>query len=304
MTPSSTSSVWEGAIAGAVAGGATRMLAAPLDLLKIRFQVHKSPTPSHGMGRRLIRAIMHIYREEGVRTFWRGNVAATGLWVSYSAIQFGCYQALQNSIVHHDHSLSWIWYSGSGAVAGVLATVVTYPLDLCRTVLASQGVPKAFPTMRHFASHMYATQGVRGFFQGLSPTVLQIAPYMGLSFGIYSTLADLSTNHPILQAVGNGAIAGFVSKLLVYPLDTVKKRMQMQGIPRHEVYGAAIPRYASSWRCALDILRHEGLHGLYKGTVPSLIKSGVTHSCTFTVYEATATALRSVGVVPMVHREA
>ncbi|EQC34172.1 hypothetical protein SDRG_08380 [Saprolegnia diclina VS20] len=287
-----TSSVWEGAVAGAVAGGATRVLAAPLDLLKIRFQVHAAPSTPHDLGTRLVRAVTHIYGEEGVRTFWRGNVAATGLWVSYAAIQFACYQSLQNAIVRHDHTLSWVWYSGSGAIAGVVATVATYPLDLCRTVLASQGVPKVFPNMRSFASHMYATQGPRGFFQGLSPTVLQIAPYMGLSFGIYSTLADLSTTHPVLHAVGNGAIAGFVSKLIVYPLDTIKKRMQMQGIPRPAAYGAAIPRYASSWRCGLDILRREGIAGLYKGTVPSLIKSGVTHSCTFTVYEATASALR------------
>ncbi|OQS05494.1 Mitochondrial Carrier (MC) Family [Thraustotheca clavata] len=284
--------MWEGVVSGAVAGAATRLIAAPLDLVKIRLQVHQAPMQTPEFGERLLKAIVRIYGEEGLRTFWRGNVAATGLWVSYSGIQFGCYQALQNTITNHDHKLSWIWYSGSGAIAGVVATMATYPLDLCRTVLASQGVPKAFPTMHAFASHIYTTQGLKGFFQGLSPTIFQIAPYMGISFGIYSTLSDISSKHPILQAIGNGAVAGFMSKLIVYPLDTVKKRMQMQGIPRHEAYGAAIPRYTSSWRCAHDILRHEGVAGFYKGTVPSLIKSGVSHSCTFTVYEITASILR------------
>ncbi|RHX97198.1 hypothetical protein DYB25_001051 [Aphanomyces astaci] len=290
-------------VAGAVAGGLTRVIAAPLDLLKIRFQVQVGANathfPKHYTG--LAHALSTIYREEGLRTFWRGNIAATVLWVSYSGVQFGTYQALHNILMDGDGRNHWAWNSVIGATSGVVATVSTYPFDRCRTVMSSQGVPKVYRNMRHFFAASIHREGIKGgLYKGLGPTVSQIIPYMGLSFGIYATLSEItaSATHSrfrwVLQTVGNGAIAGFVSKLLVYPLDTIKKRMQMQGVPRHADYGHTIPSYASAVHCGRDIFRHEGLYGLYKGTIPSLLKSMLTHSCTFTIYELTAQSLHNL----------
>ncbi|GMF14219.1 unnamed protein product [Phytophthora lilii] len=201
--------------------------------------------------------------------------------------------------------------AANGAVAGVTATVVTYPLDLFRTAFASQGMPKRFPTMQSLAVHMWTTQGLRGFYSGLGATIFQIAPYMGLSFGIYSTLNEVSVKYRSKQAegdadawmplstalsyVGSGAAAGLLSKLAVYPLDTVKKRMQMRHVPRCATYGV-IPIYSTSWACFFDVLGREGIRGLYKGTVPSLLKSVVAASSTFATYELTLEVLRHVSM--------
>lgn len=273
-------------------------------------------------------ALRSIHSEEGLRSFWRcvrryqsssrspsaapvtltlthihsfsGNLAATGLWVSYSAIQFGCYRRLtglwsDRVCDRYPAVVSTL----NGALAGVVATALTYPLDLFRTILASQGVPKPFPTLQSLATHTYATQGVRGFYSGLGATLVQIAPYMGLSFGLYASLnarvvdrtphASYAAN--ALSFVGAGAVAGLLSKLAVYPLDTVKKRMQMRQVPRCASYGV-VPHYASSVACLQAIVRYEGLRGLYKGTGPSLVKAVVTHSATFATYELTLVAFR------------
>lgn len=231
-----------------------------------------------------------------------GNLAATGLWVSYSAIQFGCYRSLnslwsERFVERHGATVSTL----NGALAGVVATATTYPLDLFRTIFASQGVPKQFPTMRSLAVHTWATRGVRGFYSGLGTTLFQIAPYMGLSFGIYASLNSAAAAHldmahasalaVALSYVGTGAIAGLLSKLAVYPLDTLKKRMQMRQVPRCASYGV-IPHYETSFECLRVILRHEGLRGLYKGTAPSLVKSVVAHSSTFATYEVALLALQ------------
>lgn len=243
----------------------------------------------------------------------RGNLAATGLWVSYSAIQFGCYRSLngvwpEHLRERHSTAVSML----NGALSGVVATATTYPLDLFRTIFASQGVPKEFPTMASLVTHTWEARGVRGFYSGLSATLFQIAPYMGLSFGIYSSLntvtakrmdmAHSSALAVALSYVGTGAAAGLLSKLAVYPLDTVKKRMQMRQVPRCASYGV-IPHYESSWACMRDILAHEGLHGLYKGTSPSLIKSVVTHSSTFATYEMALVALQKFSAHDNTHEE-
>lgn len=298
------SSSSDAAIAGAVAGGITRLIAAPFDLVKIRFQVQRAPiSTAHSDAKYVsfLQSLRSIHAEEGAKSFWRGNLAATGLWISYSSIQFGSYKQLQSVwpaefAERHKTVVS----SVNGATAGVIATIITYPLDLFRTVFASQGTPKPFPTMQSLASHTLRTRGVIGFYSGLGPTLFQIAPYMGLSFGIYSTLngmvADSALDAPTgsirwaLSYVGTGAAAGLVSKLAVYPLDTIKKRMQVRDITRCESYGV-IPNYPTSWTCFKDILQREGVIGFYKGTWPSLLKSLVTHSSTFAAYEITLVAV-------------
>lgn len=279
-------------------------------------QIHRSAAirAQHPRGRRaqgLLAVRRRLYHAGGAQCSLTasgscvnsGNLAATGLWVSYSAIQFGTYRELTTLCPEHlrrDHNT--IVSTANGALAGVLATAVTYPLDLCRTVFASQGVPKRFPTMQSFVVHTWRTRGVVGFYSGLSPTLLQIAPYMGLSFGIYSSLNALVAEKrelPIsglsyaLSLIGTGAVAGLLSKLVVYPMDTVKKRMQLRSVPRCASYGV-IPHYETSWACAVDILQREGVLGLYKGTLPSLAKSVVTHSTTFATYEAALVLLQHI----------
>uniref|UniRef100_A0AAV1USD5 Mitochondrial thiamine pyrophosphate carrier 1 n=1 Tax=Peronospora matthiolae TaxID=2874970 RepID=A0AAV1USD5_9STRA len=312
----SATTATEAALAGAVSGGVTRLVAAPFDLLKIRFQVQPTPRftnkPVKLQYDGLLQAVRSIYAEEGVRTFWRGNLAASALWVGYSALQFATYRTLTRCWEQDQDSTAaatppFRVSALNGAIAGVTAAVATYPLDLFRTAFASQGMPKRFPTMRSLAMHIWTSQGVRGFYSGLGATTFQIAPYMGLSFSIYSTLNEVASKHRskkesgaintwtslsrALSYVGSGAVAGLLSKLAVYPLDTVKKRMQMRHVPRSEAYGV-IPMYSSSWRCFVDVLQREGVRGLYKGTVPSLLKSVVSASATFATYELTLEVLQ------------
>ncbi|POM69993.1 Mitochondrial Carrier (MC) Family, partial [Phytophthora palmivora] len=101
-------STTEAAVAGAVSGvicssferiksltaGVTRLVAAPLDLIKIRFQVQPAPVAGHIEAKYagLLQAVRSIYAEEGLRSFWRGNLAASGLWIGYSALQFASYR--------------------------------------------------------------------------------------------------------------------------------------------------------------------------------------------------------------------
>ena len=87
-------------VAGAGAGGVSRVLVAPLDLVKIRMQLpgcSRATTPAAS----LHDTVRLIYAEEGLRTFWRGNVPAMCLWMSYSAVQFSCFHGLKRLICNY-----------------------------------------------------------------------------------------------------------------------------------------------------------------------------------------------------------
>ncbi|KAH9683409.1 mitochondrial thiamine diphosphate carrier 2 [Citrus sinensis] len=190
------------ASAGAIAGGISRTVTSPLDVIKIRFQVQLEPTtswallnghisrPSKYTG--MFQATKDIFREEGLWGFWRGNVPALLMVMPYTAIQFTVLHKLKtfaagsSKAENHINLSAYLSYV-SGALAGCAATVGSYPFDLLRTILASQGEPKVYPTMRSAFVDIISTRGFRGLYAGLSPTLVEIIPYAGLQFGTYDT---------------------------------------------------------------------------------------------------------------------
>ena len=78
---------WHKIVAGAVAGGGARFFTL-LDLLRIRRQLY--PT-SNGEQHVCVSGASPVQRQVFRALFWRGNVAATYLWMGYSAIQFSIY---------------------------------------------------------------------------------------------------------------------------------------------------------------------------------------------------------------------
>ncbi|KAI4311152.1 hypothetical protein MLD38_036070 [Melastoma candidum] len=314
--------------AGAIAGGISRTITSPLDVIKIRFQVQLEPTSTWALVRNdvyqrskytgILQASRDIFREEGFPGFWRGNVPALLMVMPYTAIQFTVlhkiktFAAGSSKTEDHLHLSPYLSYV-SGALAGCAATVGSYPFDLLRTVLASQGEPKVYPNMRSALLDIVETRGVRGLYAGLSPTLVEIVPYAGLQFGTYDTFKRwakvwnhyrasqdgiTSTDDALssFQLFLCGLAAGTCAKLVCHPLDVVKKRFQIEGLKRHPRYGARVE--PSAYKNMLDaiqqILRCEGWAGLYKGIVPSTVKAAPAGAVTFVAYEYVSDWLESI----------
>lgn len=165
---------WHNAMAGAVAGAGARLLIAPLDLIRIRAQLERRdvyPRPS------ILTRLTNVYRGEGgIKALFRGNLAASYLWVGYTTVQFYVYGTIKQKldIIRQEQKELLISSDGkdnfvngvrqqqeeqhlkmtmmmafltsptaiafiSGATAGVCATIATYPFDITRTVFAARG---------------------------------------------------------------------------------------------------------------------------------------------------------------------
>ncbi|KAK7289949.1 hypothetical protein RIF29_04012 [Crotalaria pallida] len=312
------------ASAGAISGGISRTVTSPLDVIKIRFQVQLEPTSSWTLVRKdlsapskytgMLQATKDIFREEGIRGFWRGNVPALLMVMPYTAIQFTVLHKLKSfasgstKTENHINLSPYLSYV-SGAFAGCAATVGSYPFDLLRTILASQGEPKVYPNMRSALIDILRTRGFRGFYAGLSPTLVEIIPYAGLQFGTYDTFKrwTMAWNHlhysttteedslSSFQLFLCGLAAGTCAKLVCHPLDVVKKRFQIEGLQRHPRYGARVEHraYRNMSDALKRILQAEGWAGLYKGIVPSTVKAAPAGAVTFVAYELTSDWLES-----------
>lgn len=78
----------------------------------------------------------------------------------------------------------------------------------------------------------------------------------------------------------SGALAGFISGILVCPLDVTKTRLQAQGLQSSEnLYYKGVVGTMST------IVRDEGVRGLYKGLVPIILGYFPTWTIYFSVYE-------------------
>lgn len=448
---------WHNIVAGAAAGAGARLLTAPLDLLKIRRQLYyNNPSKAaaaaaaevakNGVNTNngggipgVFSSLKQIAKSEGgIRSLFRGNVAATYLWIGYAAVQFGLYARTSeylsafastgNSTVgnhnskgslpssssaaapagashHHHHrqhhpflpfpfhntqapsvlksALEGIASNPSavafcaGATAGVCATLATYPFDICRTTFAAVGLNSAGgagggggggsvgaaavtnvigtgrtmigaggsnnnnnmgkmmrppKTVYEFVHSMYHVRGIRGFYAGSGPALVQIIPYMGINFALFDyftrvlATSTTSAKSKQLKRVGDaglaGVIAGGTSKLLVYPMDTVKKRLQAQAfmgvvsgggggggtgglaaaastassssVGVFAGAGGEFVKYRGMMDCLVTIIREEGVPALYKGLVPTVMKSMVGTGCSFAFFTLTKNTLERI----------
>ncbi|KAI0974548.1 mitochondrial dicarboxylate carrier protein [Xylaria arbuscula] len=287
--------------AGATAGLISRFVIAPLDVVKIRLQLqsHSLSDPlSHAnlrgspVYKGTIPTLQHILRHEGITGLWKGNVPAELMYVSYAAVQFTAYRSttlLLHRVAGDGNRLPQAVESFiSGAAAGATATATTYPLDLLRTRFAAQGNDRVYTSLRRAIWEIRRDEGVRGFFRGLAPGLAQIVPLMGIFFAIYETarlpLARLDLPWGSGDATA-GVLASVVAKTGVFPLDLVRKRIQVQGPTRSRYVHRNIPEYAGTIQTIRQILTQEGVRGLYRGLTVSLMKAAPASAVTMWTYE-------------------
>ncbi|KAG5750377.1 hypothetical protein H9Q69_008781 [Fusarium xylarioides] len=283
--------------AGAIAGLVSRFVVAPLDVVKIRLQLqpHSLHDPVAALRnapayRGAFATLKHILKHEGLTGLWKGNVPAELMYVCYGAVQFTTYRSatlfLRTAFPSRlpDAAESFI----AGAASGAAATTVTYPLDLLRTRFAAQGRHRVYQSLRSAVWDIKRDEGWRGFFRGIGPGLGQIIPFMGIFFVTYESLRTSLEGLHMPWGSGDataGMCASILSKTAVFPLDLVRKRIQVQGPARQQYIYQNIPEYSTAWGALSRILRTEGFRGLYKGLTISLLKSAPASAVTLWTYE-------------------
>ncbi len=79
---------------------------------------------------------------------------------------------------------------------------------------------------------------MRAFYKGWLPSVIGVVPYVGLNFAVYETLKDMELKRRgltderdlgVATRLTCGALAGSVGQTVAYPLDVVRRRLQVTG---------------------------------------------------------------------------
>ncbi|KLO17273.1 mitochondrial carrier [Schizopora paradoxa] len=198
----------------------------------------------------------------------------------------------------------------AGAGGGLVASVVTCPLDVIKTKLQAQHARHGDIAYKGIAStvkHILRVDGLRGMYRGLGPTILGYLPTWAIYFAVYDSIktrfgdtplgiSDPPPNtkqhiYPAAQVKGyqpvmrehpwglhilSAMTAGACSTICTNPLWVIKTRFQAR--PSSE------GRYRNTLDAVRTIYRTEGISAFYRGLFPSLL--GILHvAVQFPLYE-------------------
>lgn len=173
------------------------------------------------------------------------------------------------------------------------AATVTHPMDVVRIRLQTQPELKG---VGDAIANVYREGGFRTFYKGYTPAMLSLSPFIAINFATMDTLKNwyygpqatglskkqLQQKNPgVILCLG--AVSGLVAQTCCYPLDTVRRRMQMAG-----------RNYTSTANAFYTIATKEGPGGFYKGMTANALKIVPNNAIRFAAYEV----LKGVLIVP------
>jgi len=278
-------------LAGAAAGAAAKTVTAPLDRLKILFQVGRARfTLPAGWA-----ALRGAVAREGAASLWRGHSATLLRVVPYAGLHYAAHEAAAGALAARRVAGGGGAQAGSaerfaaGAAAGAAATLATYPLDVARARLAVAGAGGGPAPQLRWALAGLARGG--GAFRGLGPTLLGIVPYSGVTWLGYSTLrergGEWGCGDGPLARLGAGALAGLLGQSATYPLDVARRRMQVGGAAGAGGAAAVLRRAVAE----------EGVGVLLRGLTLNWLKGPAATAVSFCVFEELLDRMRARAVV-------
>jgi solute carrier family 25 (adenine nucleotide translocator) protein 4/5/6/31 len=282
---------------GGAASAFAKTCVAPFDRTKILLQTsslsHGKTGHSHFTG--VLDTLARVPREQGFTAFWRGNLTNCTRVIPTYALRFTFFDRFQRMVTPRGHSpgqaLPLSRQMAAGSLSGGVTMLVTYPLDLLRTRMAAEvtqaGQPRVYSGIVSAAGHTVRGQGIGGLYQGLGLSLMEIMPYLAISFGGYEYLkSELQPNQQqqLWGRLGCGWLAGLCASLVCYPADTIKRQLMCQGSAvanggnsRALVAGPT----GQVWACVARMYNSGGVRMFYRGCLVNALNSGPAAALTF-----------------------
>uniref|UniRef100_A0A8D3AU21 Solute carrier family 25 member 12 n=1 Tax=Scophthalmus maximus TaxID=52904 RepID=A0A8D3AU21_SCOMX len=170
-----------------------------------------------------------------------------------------------------------------GSLAGATGATAVYPIDLVKTRMQNQRSTGSFVGELMYknsfdcAKKVLRYEGVFGFYRGLVPQLIGVAPEKAIKLTMNDFVRDKFTTQdgtiPLPAEILAGGCAGGSQVIFTNPLEIVKIRLQVAG----EITTG--PRVS-----ALNVVRDLGFFGLYKGAKACFLRDIPFSAIYFPVY--------------------
>ncbi|XP_022536071.1 calcium-binding mitochondrial carrier protein Aralar2 isoform X2 [Astyanax mexicanus] len=198
---------------------------------------------------------------------------------------------VEENLVSHTDASRPVWLQAAesayrftlGSIAGATGATAVYPIDLVKTRMQNQRSTGSFVGELMYknsfdcAKKVLRYEGFIGFYRGLLPQLIGVAPEKAIKLTVNDFVRDKFTDKddtiPLAAEILAGGCAGGSQVIFTNPLEIVKIRLQVAG----EI--ATGPRVS-----ALTVVRDLGFLGLYKGAKACFLRDIPFSAIYFPVY--------------------
>jgi len=145
--------------------------------------------------------------------------------------------------------------------------LVGHPFDTMKVRLQIEGKNGRFKGPLHCIFETAKTEGIRGFYKGVTPPLFATGIINSILFGLQGVVThsikeikggDTTRSATVKETAGAAIITGALISTIVTPMEGIKSRLQVQ-------YNSGTTMYAGPLDCAKKILKTSGASGLYRG---------------------------------------
>mmetsp|Transcript_15731 Transcript_15731/g.44017 ORF Transcript_15731/g.44017 Transcript_15731/m.44017 type:complete len:320 (-) Transcript_15731:209-1168(-) len=272
-------------------GALAKTAVAPLERVKILMQVQSMSTGHKYAGP--WDALRSIGQREGFKAFYRGNGVNVVRLFPDVVLKFALHDQVKQMFAQVDPSKAPSFRDrlAISSTTGLLRTTIAYPLEVVRTRITADTSKVAHTALYRGITDClvktYKREGLGGLYKGYFLSAAGVVPYLAISFAAYDELKEslpdskefkASIWHPLAK-ISIGALATVLAQTVTFPIDSVRRRMQMSGSVQTHT------QYENFWRCASSMLQREGVSSFYRGVVVNAVKTAPGAAVQFVAYD-------------------
>jgi solute carrier family 25 carnitine/acylcarnitine transporter 20/29 len=296
-----------------VSGGVARiMVGQPFDTIKTRLQVlGKGTIGAAGMPPDMVYTsgmdcVRKMMKAEGPTSLYKGTIAPLLGNMVLLGIHFPTFMKTRAYLEQGDAPGAFTPWKilAAGAAAGAAGSVVSTPTELIRTKMQMVRKNNILAQMKGAAAgglnpeenykgnwdcakKILRNHGLRGIYSGYVSTLLRdMQGYAWFFFGYEATIHYLAGQHgktkadlEYWQVMGAGVMAGFGLWGSMFPIDTIKSKIQADSLSK--------PEFKGTIDCLKRSLAIEGHAGLWRGVTAALWRAIPVNAAIFLAVEGT-----------------
>jgi len=157
------------ALSGGLAGIVSSFVLCPTELIKCRLQAQREMNPC--IRSTSISICRQMFKRKGLMAFTNGMVPTLVREIPGCFLFFGTYEMSRNFLAQkgqNKNEIGLLKTAISGALSGVILWIACFPADVVKSRMQIQG-----GTVKSVTKTLLKTEGVAGFYRGLTPTLIK-----------------------------------------------------------------------------------------------------------------------------------
>jgi len=172
---------------GMTAGACGAFVGVPAEVALIRMTSDGSlPKDQRRNYKSVFDALIRIYKEEGVKTLWRGATPTMGRAMVVNAAQLATYSQAKQAILATEYIQDGIFcHFVASMISGLVTTIASMPVDIAKTRLQSMKYVDGVPEYKGAVDVLGKVIKQEGFFalwKGFTPYYFRLGPHTVITF--------------------------------------------------------------------------------------------------------------------------